>query len=91
MPDVTPDSRRYAAIVADPTSTLRLTAAVVQDGEWYVARCMEIDVASQGGTVDEALANLKEALELYLEDAPVPDLATKPIVAPLEVRVPGSA
>ena len=45
-----------------------LTAAVSKDGEWYVARCLEVEVTSQGETVDEALANLREALELYFED-----------------------
>jgi predicted RNase H-like HicB family nuclease len=73
------------------TSTVQLTASVVQEGEWFVARCVEVDAVSQGRSVEEALDNLKEALELYLEDEPVPDLATKPIVAPVEVRVSGSA
>jgi hypothetical protein len=36
-----------------------LTAAVSKDGEWYVARCLEVEVTSQGETVDEALANLR--------------------------------
>jgi predicted RNase H-like HicB family nuclease len=44
------------------------TAVMVRDGEWYVARCLEVEVASQGETIDEALANLREALELYFED-----------------------
>ena len=48
--------------------TVRLTAAVTPDGEWYVARCLDVEVASQGRTIDEALANLREALELYFED-----------------------
>lgn len=71
-------------------STVQLTASVVQEGEWFVARCVEVDVVSQGRSVEEALDNLREALELYLEDEPVPDIATKPI-APVEVRISGSA
>lgn len=51
-------------------STTTYTAIVHQEGEWFVAQCAEIDVASQGRTAEEALANLTEALELYLEDAP---------------------
>ena len=66
--------------------TVRLTAAVTPDGGWYVARCLDVEVASQGRTIDEALANLREALELYFEDQPVPD-APEPIVAPVEVRL----
>ena len=49
-----------------------LTAAVSKDGEWYVARCLEVEVASQGETVDDALVNLREALELYFEGDEVP-------------------
>jgi predicted RNase H-like HicB family nuclease len=47
---------------------LTLTAAVGQEEDWYVARCLELEVASQGRTLDEALANLREAVELYLEE-----------------------
>ena len=45
----------------------QFTAAIWRDGDWLVAQCLEVDVASQGETEDEALANLREALELYLE------------------------
>jgi predicted RNase H-like HicB family nuclease len=76
--------------VADRATTLTLTASVVQEEEWHVARCVEVDVASQGRSVDEALVNLKEALELYFEGEPGPHLATKPIVAPVEVRISAS-
>jgi len=47
---------------------VRLTVAITRDGEWYVARCLEVEVTSQGRTVQAAEANLKEALELYFED-----------------------
>jgi predicted RNase H-like HicB family nuclease len=63
-----------------------LTAAVVRDGDWFVARCLEVEVASQGETVEEALANLTEALELYFEDEPLVE-TPQPIVAPIEVRI----
>lgn len=43
-----------------------LTAAVHQEEDWYVARCLELDIASQGETLDIALANLREAVEAYL-------------------------
>jgi predicted RNase H-like HicB family nuclease len=65
-----------------------LTAAVAKDGEWYVARCLEVEVASQGETIDEALANLREALELYFEDDEVPPSFTHPLVTPIEIRIP---
>ena len=40
---------------------------VWREGDWYVAQRLKVDVASQGETEDEALANLKEALELHFE------------------------
>ena len=64
-----------------------LTAAVSKDGEWYVGRCLEFEVTSQGETVDEALANLREALELYLKDDEVPASVAHPLVTPIEIRI----
>ena len=46
-----------------------LTAIIEKEGNGYVALCPEVDVASQGKTIDEARANLKEALELFFETA----------------------
>ncbi|MFZ3130180.1 MAG: type II toxin-antitoxin system HicB family antitoxin [Desulfosporosinus sp.] len=46
----------------------KVTVIVQQDDDWYVAKCLENSVASQGKTVEEAITNLKEALELYYED-----------------------
>ena len=45
-----------------------LTAVVHKEGDWYVAECPEMGTASQGKTFDEAVANLKEATELYIEE-----------------------
>jgi predicted RNase H-like HicB family nuclease len=47
----------------------RYTAIVEREGDLYVALCPELDVASQGATVEGATANLKEAVELLLECA----------------------
>ena len=49
--------------------TSTYTAILEKEGDSYVSLCPELDVASQGGTVEEALANLKEAVELFLESA----------------------
>jgi predicted RNase H-like HicB family nuclease len=60
------------------------TASVWQEGDWFVAQCLEVDVASQGETEEEALANLQEALELHFE----PPLATiVPQVRTIQVEV----
>lgn len=47
----------------------QLTAIIKREGEGYVALCPEVDVASQGNTVDEARKNLREALDLFFETA----------------------
>jgi predicted RNase H-like HicB family nuclease len=43
---------------------MRFTAAVIREPPWYVARCLEVEVTSQGETEEDALRNLREALEL---------------------------
>ena len=57
---------------------------VYKEGDWYVAQALEVDVASQGETVDEALANLREAVELHFEP-PLPTSA--PELRQIEVEV----
>ena len=44
------------------------TASVWREGEWYIAQCLEVDVASQGESKSEALDNWREALEVYFEE-----------------------
>jgi predicted RNase H-like HicB family nuclease len=48
----------------------RLTAILYREDEVSVAECPEVGTASQGDTIEEALANLREATELYLEEFP---------------------
>ena len=57
-------------------------------GEAYVARCLVVEVASHGDTHEHALANLREALELYFEDSPVPEVEAEPELASVDVRIP---
>jgi predicted RNase H-like HicB family nuclease len=47
----------------------RLTALIERQGDVYLALCPEFDIASQGGTVEEARSNLTEALSLFFETA----------------------
>jgi predicted RNase H-like HicB family nuclease len=49
---------------------MRLTAIIEEEGGGYVALCPELDIASQGDTIEEARDNLREALELFFEGAP---------------------
>ena len=55
----------------------QLTAVIEREGDGFVALCPELDVASQGGSVDEARNNLKEALELFFETAPKEEIAER--------------
>ena len=50
-------------------ATSSYTAIIERDGDVYVALCPELDIASQGTTIEDAKANLKEAVELFLECA----------------------
>lgn len=73
--------------------SLEFSAVVWREERLYVALCPELDVASQGRSVEDALGNLKEALELYLgdEDVERPSAVEAPIVTLVKVDVSGSA
>ncbi len=60
------------------------TASIALEGGWYVAQCLEVDVASQGESEEDALANLKEALELHFKP---PRATVGPEVRTIEVEV----
>ena len=55
----------------------KLTAIIEREGDGFVALCPELDVASQGDTVDEAKKNLQEALELFFETASPEEVKTR--------------
>jgi predicted RNase H-like HicB family nuclease len=78
---------KKAAKSSKKQGRLRLTAAVTREGNLYVAQCLEVDVASQGESLEESLENLQEALELYLEDDRHELPRATPIIAPVEVKV----
>ncbi len=60
------------------------TSLVWQEGKWFVAQCLEVDIASQGKTEEKALENLREALALHF----TPPIATVlPQVQKIEVAV----
>ena len=48
----------------------KFTTITIKQGKWFVIRCLELGVVSQGKTIKEAQKNIKEAVELYLEDNP---------------------
>jgi predicted RNase H-like HicB family nuclease len=61
------------------------SAVLHREGNLYVAECLEVGTVSQGETVEAALANLKEATELYLEEFPLPQ-REKPILTVFEAK-----
>ncbi|MGH8510463.1 MAG: type II toxin-antitoxin system HicB family antitoxin [Gammaproteobacteria bacterium] len=66
----------------------QLTAIIEREGDGYVSLCPELDIASQGGTIEEARDNLREALELFFESAS-PDEITQRVHEEVYVtRVP---
>jgi predicted RNase H-like HicB family nuclease len=55
----------------------RVTAVIEREGDGYVALCPELDIASQGYTIEEARANLQEALGLFFEAASPGEIAER--------------
>lgn len=68
----------------------KLNAAIKFDGKWFVARCLDLPVTSQGATLEEAKSNLTEAIELYIETWGAYELESsvgEPELAKVEVTV----
>lgn len=65
------------------------SAIVEKEGRWYVALCPELDVASQGQTIERALKNLREAVKLYIHSASPRELrsalGSHPLITTLQV------
>lgn len=72
-------------------STRRLTAIIEREGDGFVALCPELDIASQGETIESARENLREALEMFFECAPADEvsrrLSTEIYVTQVEVTI----
>lgn len=67
----------------------KFSAIIEREGRWYVALCPELDVASQGRTVEQSLGNLRGAIQLYLQTASKSEikaaLTSHPLITTLEV------
>jgi len=64
------------------------TAMVWPEDDLYVAQCVEVDVASQGSSPDEAISMLREAVELYFEE---PRSTEQPTIVRFEAEVPSAS
>ena len=62
------------------------TAVLHREGDLFVADCPEVGTVSQGATIEEAVRNLQEATELYLEEFPA-DQTARPLITTFEVAV----
>lgn len=60
------------------------TASISREGSWFIAQCVEVDIASQGESEEEVLTNLREALELYFEE---PQATLQPKMRHVKVQV----
>jgi len=71
--------------------TRTFTAAIHREGDIFVSLCPELDIASQGDTVDQARDNLREAVELFMETASPAEIADRlhgeVYITSLEVKV----
>lgn len=67
-------------------ATQTFTAVLYKEDDLYVAECPEVGTVSQGYTIEEAVANLKEATELYLEEFSLPEV-TRPLLTTFEAAV----
>jgi predicted RNase H-like HicB family nuclease len=83
--------RNVAMLLCGGNMSKRLTAIIRREGDGYFALCPELDVASQGDTIESARENLREALELFFECASAEEvqqrMGDEVIVTQLEVSI----
>ncbi len=65
--------------------TQTFTAVIHREGPWFVAECPEVGTVSQGETVEGAVANLKEATEIYLEEFPQQEVNGRALLTTFDV------
>ncbi len=67
--------------------SVKFTVIIQKEENWFVAKCVENDVASQGKTIEEAMENLSEAIALYYEDNELDDMSTPVFITTMEVAI----
>ncbi|TCT15636.1 putative RNase H-like HicB family nuclease [Natranaerovirga pectinivora] len=67
--------------------SFKFTVFVQKEDDWYVAKCLENNIASQGKTIEEALANLKEAVELFYEDEKPSDEFPQTFITTMDIKL----
>ncbi|HPJ90294.1 MAG TPA: type II toxin-antitoxin system HicB family antitoxin [Thermotogota bacterium] len=66
---------------------IKVTVLIQKEEDWYVSKCVEDNIASQGKTIEEAIDNLKEALELYYEDEPYNVEHVETLITTMEIAI----
>ncbi|HCJ58473.1 hypothetical protein SDC9_98982 [bioreactor metagenome] len=67
--------------------SIKVTVLVQKEDNWYVSKCIDNNVASQGKTIEESLSNLKEALELYYENGKPETMNVQTFITTMEVAI----
>lgn len=80
-----PRAVQFNSVYNLPMSVRTFTAVVHREGDLYVADCPEVGTVSQGKSLEEAVSNLREATELYLEEFPLPE-AERPVLTTFEAK-----
>ena len=65
----------------------KFTIVIQQEDDWYVSKCIENGVASQGKTIEDAISNIKEAIELFYEDTKPEIMLSPALITTLEVAI----
>ncbi|CEO90504.1 MAG TPA: type II toxin-antitoxin system HicB family antitoxin [Syntrophaceticus sp.] len=66
---------------------IKVTVIIQKEENWYVARCVENNIASQGKTIEESIKNLREALELFYEDVSPENSSIPTFITTMEVAL----
>jgi predicted RNase H-like HicB family nuclease len=67
--------------------SVKFTVIIQKEENWFVAKCVENDVASQGETIEKAMENLSEAISLYYEDNELDDMSAPVFITTMEVAI----
>lgn len=67
--------------------SVKFTVVIQKEESWYVAKCIENNVTSQGKTIEESMENLSEAISLYYEDNEIESISSPVFITTMEVAI----
>lgn len=83
-----PQGKRGGSSGTGDSKALRLTCSILQEGDRYVARCLEVMASASGRSVRQALQNLRTALELYFAQGGAVPVPSPAFIEFVEVELP---